>query len=65
MPRNFALMLDNPWVFQVFFFLKKTVFMHSLYICLSHTKFQISKMTYLQNTFLKLELGEELSQFNL
>lgn len=51
------LMLDNPQVFEFFFLILITMFMHSLYIWLNHTKFQISKN--LQNTFLKPKLGEE------
>lgn len=57
-------MLDNSWVFEVSFF-NYNVHAFIIYLFKSHTKFQRLKMTYLQNAFLKPELGEEVEQFNL
>lgn len=49
-----------PWcwiILRVSVFKKITMFMYSLYICLSHTKFQISKMTFFTKYIFKAVIG--------
>lgn len=62
---NFVLMFDNPWVLEICFFFNYGIYAFIIYLFKSHTKFQMSKMNYLQNIFLKPELGEELVHFSL